>query len=251
MSDRPAQPDDHDDWQWEYPPPPTIYDLVRDSFLMRTARLAVHLCYRTSMRRWHRLRVTGVRHVLDNWPCLITPNHASHLDTLAVFASHPIHQINHTCSAAAKDYFFKNRFTSLVGRLFANVLPLDRRKGKGRQGMQLCARKLRGGFSIIFFPEGTRSGTGEIGSFKSGAAMLGRELKVPIIPACIRGTIESLPKWRKLPTGEHVSITYGEPVRFWEGEPADLDHKAAAGYLEARVRELKQRACASAADGVR
>jgi 1-acyl-sn-glycerol-3-phosphate acyltransferase len=68
------------------------------------------------MRLYHDLRVTGVEHTKANQPCLIASNHSSHLDTMAILASLPSSQVNATCSAAAKDYFFSNPFVALLVR---------------------------------------------------------------------------------------------------------------------------------------
>ena len=226
---------------WEYAPPPTAYDLVRDNALIRAARLGLHLIFRASMRWYHRISASGVENVLYNMPCVITPNHTSHLDNIAVFAALPWRHVNRVCSVAAKDYFFENPVLALCARLVANGIPLDR-TGANKRGLMMCARKLKAGGSIVIFPEGTRTKTGEVGRFKPGAVALCRGLKVPVIPTYLQGTFESLSRFRRFPRGKKITVTFGEPVRFWEGDLADLDHKAAAKFLEDRVRELKAKA---------
>lgn len=52
---------------------------------------------------------------------------------------------------------------------------------------------------MLVHPEGTRSKTGEMGKFKSGAAVLAIEANVPIVPAHIKGGHEIFPPDRKLP----------------------------------------------------
>ncbi len=48
--------------------------------------------------------------------------------------------------------------------------------------------------SIIFFPEGTRSVTGKLGSFHSAAFRLALKSRAPIVPLCISGSETILPK---------------------------------------------------------
>jgi len=57
---------------------------------------------------------------------------------------------------------------------------------------------LRRGMSVIFFPEGTRSETGEMKDFQNGAFKLALREKVPILPVRINGTGNAIPKgnWR-------------------------------------------------------
>ncbi|MDD5557366.1 MAG: lysophospholipid acyltransferase family protein [bacterium] len=226
--------------EWRYPPPPTVYDLVRDNALLRALRLLVHLPYRASMRCWHRLDVRGAENVPAAGPCLIAPNHSSHLDALAIFASLPASRVNATCAVAAKDYFFRNPVVALAARLLVNCIPFDR-TGHDARALRLCAARIREGKRLIIFPEGTRSATGEIGAFKPGAVALGRMLMVPVVPAWIGGARESLPKDAWFPRGGKITVIFGEALRFWEGDLGGLSHGAAAGTLEAAVRALKDR----------
>jgi 1-acyl-sn-glycerol-3-phosphate acyltransferase len=53
--------------------------------------------------------------------------------------------------------------------------------------------KITGGTSVLFFPEGTRSRTGELGVFKRGAFQIAADLGLPVLPVTIRGTREILP----------------------------------------------------------
>lgn len=63
-----------------------------------------------------------------------------------------------------------------------------------RQMMAACEKALSRGCSLFFFPEGTRSRTGELKPFKPGAFILAHQMKVPILPIAINGTKEALPK---------------------------------------------------------
>ena len=246
-NEQPAE-DPHDSVEeWEYAAPPTAYDLVRDNIVMRFLRLIVHAPFRISMLCYHRIGSAGAENVLDNVPCVITPNHTSNLDNVAIFASLPWRCVNTICSVAGKDYFFNNPVLAIIARLVANGIPLDH-KGANKRGLRMCARKLRAGGSIIIFPEGTRTKTGEVGRFKPGAVALCRGLKVPVIPTYLKGTFESLSRFNWFPRGRKITVTYGEPIRFWEGELAELDHREAAKYLEDRVRELKERVDAQTAE---
>lgn len=60
--------------------------------------------------------------------------------------------------------------------------------------MAACERALANGSSLFFFPEGTRSRTGELKPFKPGAFILAHKMKVPILTVAINGTKEALPK---------------------------------------------------------
>lgn len=72
-----------------------------------------------------------------------------------------------------------------------------------RQMMQACERALDAGCSLYFFPEGTRSRTGQMKPFKPGAFILAKQTQVPILPVIIDGTRAALPKYSLNFHGRH------------------------------------------------
>ncbi|MBX2968013.1 MAG: 1-acyl-sn-glycerol-3-phosphate acyltransferase [Cyclobacteriaceae bacterium] len=50
------------------------------------------------------------------------------------------------------------------------------------------------GYSVVVFPEGTRSATGKIGRFHKGAFFMAEKLQLPVYPVLIHGAAESIPK---------------------------------------------------------
>lgn len=224
--------------EWEYAPPPTPYDLVRDSRIMRFSRLIVHLILRPCIRGYNGLRVIHAGNVINNWPCIITPNHSSHLDTLAVFASLPLSFTNNIFVLAAKDYFFRNSVIAFIARLIANVIPVDR-TGTEQRWFKLVMQKRQSGNSILMFPAGTRDSAGVKGHFKNGAVVISRKSRTPIVPALIVGTLESMPKKGIVPRRQRITVVFGEPVHYWDDNFADWDNSEVVHDLENRVLELK------------
>jgi len=77
----------------------------------------------------------------------------------------------------------------------AGDIPVDRSdRRKGAQAMLRCARYLRQGVSIVFFPEGTRSKDGAIQAFNDGPFQLAIRERVPILPLLVEGSGAALPK---------------------------------------------------------
>ena len=66
--------------------------------------------------------------------------------------------------------------------------------GSIKEVYRKAAEWLRRGVSMLFFPEGTRSGTDEMGEFKNGAFKLAIKNSTPILPVFIGGTREAIPK---------------------------------------------------------
>jgi long-chain acyl-CoA synthetase len=98
---------------------------------------------------------------------------------------------------------------------------------------------LQRGYSIVWFPEGRRSPTGEVGPFFGGIGQLLLDTGATALPTAILGTFEALPKQRRWP---RLFTALG--VRFGAPMPANelrADGRAAlkvSGRLEHAVRAL-------------
>ena len=76
-----------------------------------------------------------------------------------------------------------------VGHIF-----IDRSSKKAAiETIAAAEKKIRNGTSVAFFPEGTRSRTGEMLPFKKGAFKFAYDLGLPILPVTIVGTDKIFP----------------------------------------------------------
>ena len=152
-------------------------------------------------------------------PVLFVANHASHLDTPLLLTSLPAQWRRTTAVAAAADYFFDTWWRAVGSALAFNTFPIERRGGT------LSATPgdlLRDGWSLVVFPEGTRSVDGWVGSFRGGAAWLAVEHGVPVVPVAHRGTFAAMPRGQGWPSRgrKPVTVRFGEPLRARAGETA-------------------------------
>ncbi len=161
--------------------------------------------------------------------CVVVANHASHADTAALLAALP--STARPVFAAAADYWFDVPARRFVASSLAGVLPV-RRSGEGSYVALLAAARpaLLAGRCVVIYPEGTRSTTGFMGEFHSGAIRLARDCGVPIVPVAITGTAEVLPK------SGHFRPS---PMRVRIGEPVDPD-TASAPHLRGQVMALRE-----------
>lgn len=71
---------------------------------------------------------------------------------------------------------------------------IDRSNKKAAlESLNEAKKKITGGTSVLFFPEGTRSGGEVMGDFKKGAFRMALDLDIPILPITILGTGKILP----------------------------------------------------------
>ena len=88
----------------------------------------------------------------------------------------------------------------LVGWMMrlARDIPLDRGDSTSGAARSASRERLDTNVSVMIFPEGTRSKTGELRKFRAGAFNLAIEAQVPILPLACHGTRDALRKndWR-------------------------------------------------------
>ncbi|MUH35367.1 glycerol acyltransferase [Zobellia amurskyensis] len=117
-------------------------------------------------------------------PVMIIANHTSFLDILAIGMLHPkiIFLVN--------DWVYNSPVFGSAAKL-AGAYPVS---GGIENGEALLKEKVVQGFSIIAFPEGTRSSTNKIKRFHKGAFYLAQQFELDILPVLIHGNSEVLPK---------------------------------------------------------
>ena len=98
-------------------------------------------------------------------PVILVANHASHMDTPVILSALPRKLRKRTVVAAAADYFYKNRVVASLVSLIFNTVPIERHGGGGmsKNGSHLD-KLLDQGWSLLLYPEGTRSRGGMHGS---------------------------------------------------------------------------------------
>jgi 1-acyl-sn-glycerol-3-phosphate acyltransferase len=80
------------------------------------------------------------------------------------------------------------------------------------RSLKRAAERVRGGISVIVFPEGTRSLTGRMREFKSGGFHLAIEAQVPILPATVSGSFHLIPKRSLKVQNGTIKVAYGKPI---------------------------------------
>ena len=161
---------------------------VRENFLRFV--LNPTMDYYAARRATGKEKLEGVK-----GPVILVANHASHMDTPVILSALPRRLRKRTVVAAAADYFYKNRVVASLVSLIFNTVPIERNGGGGgmsKSGSHLD-KLLDQGWSLLLYPEGTRSRGGVPGTLRRGAAVLAAAHHLTIVPIRVTGTAQAMP----------------------------------------------------------
>lgn len=179
-------------------------------------------------------RIEGMEHLrtLDR-PALFIANHSSHIDTVSIIRALPSDVRHALAVAAAQDYFFRYPLIGAATSLLMNTFPFSR-EGAIRTSLEYCGYLADRGYSVLIYPEGTRSTSGELLPFKQGIGLLATQMQVPVVPIAVFGGRDVMPKGRSIPRPAPVTVRFGKPLSFSErDDPAET-----ARRLQQAVAEL-------------
>lgn len=153
-------------------------------------------------------------------PCIVVCNHQSHLDLLSLLMLSP------RLCAMTNQWVWNFPLYAPVIR-YMEYYPAARGVEENQEHI---AGLLGRGYSVIIFPEGTRTATGKINKFRRGAFFLAEQLGADIQPVYLEGAYDVLPKTDfclrrgtiRVKIGERVAATdtsmgsnYREKTRQW------------------------------------
>jgi len=178
-------------------------------------------------RLWSRtiLWATGaeVRYHGRQWidahdPCVYICNHLSNVDIWALMVVVPI-----STRFVAKQSLFHVPFIGWAMAASGFISINRKNRSKAIRSLDLAAEKIRGGKTVILFPEGTRSRDGKLGPFKKGPFHLGLRAGVPIVPVTIKGSGKVLPPGSAWVTPGPVDVRFLPAVEIEPYLPDDVD----------------------------
>lgn len=175
--------------------------------------------------------VRGLENIPKDRPAVFLSNHQGAFDIPALQGYIP-----KRFKWVAKKSLFKIPMLGWSMSL-AGYISIERESaGSAYKSIEAAAGEIKGGASVLIFPEGTRSATGELLPFKRGAFILASRSGAPVVPIAIRGTKDIMKKGSLLIRPSNVVITIGAPIEsvdFNESELKELARQA----IEALLRQ--------------
>lgn len=139
-------------------------------------------------------------------PCLFVSNHQAIFDGFLL-----ISYLNKPTGYIAKKEI---KSYPLVGRWLSELHTVYIDRKNIREGMKAInegAENLKKGYSMLIFPEGTRSLSSKMGEFKKGSMKLALKANVPVVPITLDGTYKVLEVGNKV-CGHTLKMTIHKPI---------------------------------------
>ncbi|MGI5897197.1 MAG: lysophospholipid acyltransferase family protein [Oscillospiraceae bacterium] len=172
-------------------------------------------------------KVEGLENLPKDGGFVLCSNHRSYLDPVFLAL-----RVKRQLNFMAKEELFQ---VKVLGPIIKKLGAFPVARGKGDTGaVDFAIQTIKDGKVMTMFPEGTRSKTGELLKFKSGAVVIAAQSQGSIVPACIdfKG---------KLRFRRRVTVRFGKPISCEELHLDSLDKhslKAAREVLSQQVSAL-------------
>ena len=194
------------------------------------------------------IRVDGRQH-LDGLegPVIFASNHQSYMDTPVIMAALSARWRYRLAPAMRKEFFdayfhpqeygwflrIVVRTAYFLAALVFNAFPLPQREAGARHTLRYIGDLLENDFSVLIFPEGHHTDTGEIDRFRPGIGMIASRLDATVVPTRLEGVDQVLHKGWHMARPGYVRVMFGEPLRL-----TGTDYAALAQRVEEAVRGL-------------
>jgi 1-acyl-sn-glycerol-3-phosphate acyltransferase len=172
---------------------------------------AIHLSFRLFIWEMTMLGVlrterTGIENANLEAPKLIVANHPTLIDVVFLISSLP------RVDCIVKETLWCNPFLKGVVKAAGYI-----RNDEAEQLLLSCENSLKKGYSLLIFPEGTRSSSGRIGKFHRGAARIAVKSNCNILPVtitCNPSTLTKSEKWYEIPEKRMLlSMKFGQEIQ--------------------------------------
>ena len=174
------------------------------------------------------LNIKGKENLPEQGPVVFASNHQGYADIPVTCAALDRFQFGYVAKSDLEKVPF-------YGKWIGNIRSVFIKRNDSRASLRAIAEGIdliEQGFSLLIFPEGTRSKGGQMGEFKKGSLRLASKPGVPVVPVTICGTYRVFEEHGYIKDGACVDVIIHPAI-----ETKGMD-KAAAGNLTAEVEKI-------------
>jgi len=176
------------------------------------------------------MHIYGRENVPEKGAVMLVGNHQSYLDPVfcGIYLKRPLYFL-------ARDSLWKSR---IFGRMISsvNTIPVKQEKGD-LSAMRKVISKLKEGWGVCLFPEGTRTSDGKITPFKPGFGLLCRRGGAAVVPVVIDGAFECWPRHKKIFSPGSIEVCYGKAIP--AEQVANMSDRELAELMTVTLRRMQ------------
>ncbi len=167
-----------------------------------------------------RITITGQEKIQKNQSYIVISNHQSLFDVWALIGKIPL-QLRWIVKVEIRKMPIFGYALERMGHVYVN----RKTRSAAASSLEKAARTIKGGTSVIIFPEGTRSKDGHLLRFRRGGGIIALKSGVPILPVTVNGSRFVLPKTTLRLMPGKIEVIVGDiidPGQFDENRIDDL-----------------------------
>jgi 1-acyl-sn-glycerol-3-phosphate acyltransferase len=174
--------------------------------------------------------VENAHHIVPGTSYIITPNHQSIMDFLPLLSTLPVRF----------RWVLKKELLSIPlfgwGLICIGAVSIDRSSpSKALKEILGATERLKDGWSLLVYPEGTTTHDGLMLPLKRGPFVLAVKTGIPILPVTCNGPFKIMPRGARLVKPGHVRLTVGKPI-----VTKGLDEEDVPALMEQTQAEMRK-----------
>ncbi|MCM1310258.1 MAG: 1-acyl-sn-glycerol-3-phosphate acyltransferase [Bacteroides sp.] len=153
------------------------------------------------------VKVSGREHITSRQSYVFVANHQGAYDIFAIYG-----YLGHNFRWMMKQSLERIPLVGWACKKAGMVFVDSRTPAAIAKTMHNAENLLAHGMSLVVFPEGARTFTGEVGRFKRGAYTLATGYNLPVVPITIDGAFHVMPRTTKIPRFGTIKLTIHAPI---------------------------------------
>lgn len=152
--------------------------------------------------------VTGLENIPKEGPFILLSNHQGNFDPIVLMYALKTKRFGFIAKKEIKKIWILKIWMEVIGCAF-----IDRKSPRDAiKSLAEAEKIIKGGTPMAFFPEGTRSRSSKVGTFKTGVFKIVEKVKVPVIPVAINGTYKVMEANNGKIKPANVTVTIGKQI---------------------------------------
>ncbi len=176
------------------------------------------------------IKVVNSENLPEEGPVVYVCNHQSYADILTM-----LNVIKHQIGFIAKEELTK---IPVFAKWILRIRSLFIIRGDARESLKTIndgAEMIKQGYSLVIFPEGTRSRSSRMGTFKPGSLKLATKAKAKIVPITINGSYKMYEETGRVTKNTTIEVIVHQPV-----DTASMDRKELAELSDRIETTIKE-----------